>query len=347
MSVRYITYLAPIALAACGGGGSGSGTGGAPGPVATSTATPTPTPSATASPSPAPSPSPSPSPSPTTFAAQVAALYDVAPNPTTCSPGTLKASVKAQFLADLNRIRALHNLPAVTYSSAEDQQSADSSMIMAVNRSLSHTPPTGWTCYSASGNSGAGSSNLIGGWGSGLGFDTEDDYLALWLNEGGSADIGHRRWILSPFLGKTAYGRVAYQSASGDRVSTGTMRVFSFTGGVTVPAGIPAFVAYPFGDYPIRYFRPGDYLSFTAVPNTSNNFANNTVRYTSATITVTGPSGALPVSNVSSDTDGYGVPNNVQWRVAGLQSNVTYTVQISGVTGSTQSSYTYSFRIVP
>ncbi len=344
MSVRYITYLAPIALAACGGGG-GSGTGGAPGPIATATPTPTPTPTATSTPT--PSPTPTPTPAPTTFAGQVAALYDVAPNPATCAPGTLKASVKAQFLADLNRIRALHNLPAVTYSSAEDQESADSSMIMAVNRNLSHDPPTTWTCWSASGDNGAGTSNLIGGWGSGLGFDTEDGYLALWLNEGGSADIGHRRWILSPFLGKTSYGRVAYQSSSGDRVSTGTMRVFGFAGGVTVPGGIPAFVAYPFGDYPIRYFRAGDYLSFTAVPNTSSNGANNSVRFTGATISVTGPSGALAVSNVSSDNLGYGVPNNVQWRTAGLQNNVTYTVQISGVTGSTQSSYTYTFRIIP
>ena len=60
---------------------------------------------------------------------------------------------------------------------------------------------------------------------------------------------------------------------------------------------------------------------------------------------MTGPSGTLTVSDVSSDNDGFGVANSVQWHVAGLQAGVTYTVTISGVTGAPQSSYTYTFRI--
>lgn len=284
---------------------------------------------------------------PVGFAGQAAALYDVAPDPTTCSAGTLKASVKADLLARLNAIRALHNLPAVTYSTSEDGDEQQSSLMMAVNRQLSHAPPASWTCYTASGSTGAGASNLIGGWGNGLAFGSEDDNLAGWLNEGGSNAIGHRRWILDPFLGQASYGRVAYASANGDHVSTASLRVFGFAGNVAVPGGLPAFVAYPYNDYPVRYFRATDYLSFTVVANTAGTFGTNSgVSFAKATITVTGPSGALAVSDVASDNEGYGVPNSVEWRVTGLQAGVSYTVTITGITGAPQSSYTYAFRIV-
>lgn len=273
-------------------------------------------------------------------------MYDVQPDATACTSGTLKDSVKATFLAQLNTIRALHNLPAVAYSNEEDSQEQDTSLMMAVAKQLSHTPATTWPCYSSSGAAGAGSSNLVGGWGTGLPFNSEDDYLGLWLTENGSADIGHRRWILSPFLGKTSYGRVAVVLADGSRASAASMRVFNFHTSPAVPSGIPPFVAYPYGDYPQRYFGLGNYLSFTAISSTSSSWANQAVSFASATITVTGPAGAMTVTDVSTDNQGYGVPNSIQWRVTGLQAGTTYTVKISGVSGAPQTSYTYTFRVV-
>lgn len=341
-----VTSALLMALAGCGGGDDSGGSAAVPvvsAPAPTPTATPAPSPT----PTPTPTPSPTPTPAPTTWAGAAAALYDVQPDAATCRPGTLKASVKADFLAKLNAIRALHQLPAVTYSEAEDAQEADSSLMMAVNKQLSHTPPTSWTCYTASGATAAGASNLIGGWGTGLGFDSEDSYLGLWLTEGGSASIGHRRWILNPFLGKTSYGRVAVVLPDGSRASAASMRVFNFAGGVTAPAGLPAYVAYPSGDYPARYFTLSSYLSFSVVAGTTSTFgANANVRYDRATITVTGPGGALAVSDVTSDNEGYGLANNVQWRVAGLQAGVTYTVTITGITGAPRTDYSYTFRVV-
>jgi uncharacterized protein YkwD len=280
-----VTSALLMALAGCGGDGSG---GSAAVPVVSAPA-PTPTATPAPSPTPTPAPSPTPTPAPTTWAGAAAALYDLQPDAATCRPGTLKASVKADFLAKLNAIRALHQLPAVTYSEAEDAQEADSSLMMAVNKQLSHTPPTSWTCYTASGATAAGASNLIGGWGTGLGFDSEDSYLGLWLTEGGSASIGHRRWILNPFLGKTSYGRVAVVLPDGSRASAASMRVFNFTGGVTAPPGLPAYVAYPSGDYPARYFTLSSYLSFSVVAGTTSTFGANA---TSATIARRSPSPA-------------------------------------------------------
>lgn len=314
-----------LAIPALGCGGSdGSGSAGsvAPTPAATSTSTST------------------------NWATGAAALFDVQPSLANCTSGTLKASVKADFLAKLNGVRALHNLPPVTYSSDEDQQEQDSSLMMAAAKQLSHSPDSSWQCYSASGAAGAGSSNLVGGWGSGLPLNSEDDYLGLWLTENGAADIGHRRWILSPFLGKTSYGRVALTLPDGSRASAASMRVFRFNADPPVPTGIPPFVAYPYGDYPQRYFGVGDYLSFTAIASTASSWANQSVSFASATVSVTGPSGALPVTDISTDNRGYGVPNSIQWRVTGLATGITYTVDITGVSGSSQTSYSYTFRIV-
>ena len=324
-----------LMTAGCGGGGGNSS-----GVIVAPTSTPTTAPTST------PGPTPSPSPLPTTWAG-VAGYYDIQPDIAGCRAGTLKAAVKTEFLTRLNEIRARHGLAPVVYSSDEDVQQADSSLMMAANVALSHTPPTSWRCYTAGGASGAGASNLIGGWGTGLGFDSEDDLLAGWLREGGTASLGHRRWILHPFLRKTAYGRVSALLPDGRRATTASMRVFGFVSGGAAPATVPSYVGFPQGDYPSRYFALTDYLSFSVVPSTSDNGADRAVDFSAATVSVRGPSGDLAVTNLSRDNDGYGIANNIQWRVTGLAANTGYTVTIAGVRGAPQATYSYTFRIVP
>ncbi|WP_204350717.1 hypothetical protein, partial [Klebsiella variicola] len=75
-------------------------------------------------------------------------------------------------------------------------------------------------------------------------------------------------------------------------------------------------------------------LSFGVIANKSANFgANATVSFANATIVVRARGGAaLTVSNVSWDNDGYGLPNSLQWKVAGLAANTIYDVTISNVT---------------
>ncbi len=326
-------------LGGCGGdspAGSGGGVIIAP--------TPSPTPAPTPSPSPTPSPTPTP---PASWAAGAAALYDVPPDLAACRAGTLKEAVRQDFLDRLNALRALHGLAPVTYSSAENEQVDRASLMMAANRALSHTPPTNWLCYSATGAQGAASGNLIGGWGNGLPWSSEDDNLAGWMTERYSASIGHRRWILDPFLGQIAYGRVAQQGTDGARSDAATLKVFDFATPSPAPASVPPFVAYPQGDYPARYFGPGDILSFSAVVSSASRSANAAVNFSNATVRVSDASGDLAVTEKSADNIGYGLPNNLQWSVAGLRPNVAYTVRITGVTGAPTGSYQYSFRIVP
>ncbi len=336
---QYLTALPLMLLAACNsGGGNEGGTVLAPSP--SPTASPTPSPTGT------PAPSPGVSPLPTSWAG-VAGYYDVQPDVASCRAGTLKDAVKAEFLARLNEIRARHGLAPVVYSTAEDAQEQESSLMMAVAQTLSHTPPASWQCYTAGGATGAGTSNLIGGWGTGLGFDSEDGLLAGWLREGGSPQLGHRRWILHPFLGKTSYGRASLILPSGRRATTAAMRVFSFASGAAAPSAVPPFVGFPQGDYPTRYFALTDYLSFSIVPSATNNGADRAVDFSAATVTVRAGSTNLTVTDISRDNDGYGIANNIQWRVTGLAANTSYTVTIAGVRGAPQASYSYDFRIIP
>lgn len=325
--------LLSLPLAACGGSDSGGTSSGS------AVTVPTPTPA------PAPTPSPTPTPTATSWAT-VALLYDVAPNRATCSPGVLKASVQTEMLANVNGVRALHHLPPVVYSSAANQAVQESSLMQAAANTLSHTPPPTWACYTSLGGDVAASSNLIGGWGTGLPWSSEDMLLAGWMTERNSASIGHRRWLLDPFLGQITYGRVAYVNTNGSRADAATMKMFNFPSNTSIaPSSIPNFVAYPFGNYPARYFGAGDILSFSVVANKSGRFGNGSVSFANATVTVRTASTSLPVTGVASDNDGYGLPNNIEWRVTGLQANTDYTVTISGVTGAAQTSYTYDFRI--
>ena len=354
--------LLPLLLTGCGGGDGGSGSGTTPVVVAPApTPAPSPSPSASASPAPSPSPSPTgttlaPFPAapaaPASWAAGVAALYVTAPDVPNCRTGTLAASVKADVLARLNALRAIHRLPAVTYSDADDDQAAQAALLMAANGKLDHFPTAGWTCYSEAGRMGAGSSNLYGGLiAPNLAFYSEDAYLAGWMIETSNIvanNVGHRRWMLDPFLGKISYGRVAQLLADGRRTDASTLKVFDFTGGVPAPGALPAFVAYPQGDYPARYFDPAALLSFSVIADaTQRGGANASVNFSAATVTVKAGATALAVSNISFDNVGYGLPNNIQFNVAGLQNNVTYEVTIANVTvrGVAQS-YTYTFRTV-
>ena len=122
------------------------------------------------------------------------------------------------------------------------------------------------------------------------------------------------------------------------------------TAGAAGPSGtLPEFVAWPFEDYPARLFDPSALLSFGVISNKTNKWGNTNVDFSNAAITVRQRGGAtLTVSRVSYDTQGYGLPNNIQFAVSGLQANTYYDVTIDRVAvGGVQRSYSYFFRIVP
>lgn len=339
-----ISLLPLLALVACDGGGSG-----------TSGSITTP-PIGTPGPSPSPSSSPItfPTPTPTSgdFFARAAALYTTQPDIASCRQGQLKPEIIANTLQSLNALRALHRLPPATYSAADEPGAQSAALMMAANNALSHTPPPSWRCYTSDGAATAGASNLYGGFGSGLGLLTDEQVLAGWMTDVNNlvADsVGHRRWLLDPFLGAVAYGRVAGASTTSTRADAAVIKVFDTSGPAGPTGPLPAFVAYPFENYPARFWDSRALMSFGVISNATNKWGNTNVNFSNATIGVRARGGAaLAISQVRFDNDGYGLPNNLQFYAAGVQPDVTYDVTIDRVqVGSTTTSFSYSFRIVP
>jgi uncharacterized protein YkwD len=343
------TLAVLLLTTSCGGDGAsgGSATAVVPGGAVT--------------PAPSPTPSPTPSATPTQTAnaatgpdnvAAAAAFYVSPPSATNCVSGQLKTSVTAQVLALVNGIRALHKLPPVGYSTADEASAQAASLMMAANGALNHTPPTTWKCYTDLGAAGASSSNLAGAFQTGnIALQSDDAILGGLMDEVSNIvanNVGHRRWILDPFATTFSYGRTVVSGSTGQILDFAALKVFNNAG--TAPAGgtLPAFIAYPYGDYPARYFKTNALLSFGVIANATSRYANTTVSYANATVRVAVHDGAeLTVSNISSDTAGYGLPNNLQFAVAGLANGTSYDVTIGNVTvnGATKS-YSYSFRIV-
>lgn len=263
----------------------------------------------------------------------------------------MSAAARDEVLRSINAIRALHNLPAVSYAAADEPEAMASSLIMTANRQITHTPSPDMRCYSDLGSRGAGSSDIYGGAASSVAlFQPNDSIIAGWLIETDNLianNVGHRRWILDPFLTTIAYGRVAVED-NGGLFDSAALKVFDFSAGSAIPANLPEFVAYPFGDYPARYFDSRALLSFGVISDPRNKFNNTNVDYSRATVSVRQRDGAsLAVSNISSDTVGYGLPNNIQFNVAGLAANTFYDVTIANVlVGGVARTYNYSFRIL-
>jgi uncharacterized protein YkwD len=344
---RLIPLLLASLTVACSSGDSSPGGGGG-GFV-------TPTPSPTAAPTPGHGPTPAPSssepPNGAEFFSSIATLYGVQPDISTCRAGTLRPEVGARVLAVLNNIRAYHRLPPVAYANGDEANVMQSALLQAANGALSHTPPSGWNCFTTAGATASAQSNLHIGLGSGLAYTRNDDILIGWLTDVDNLvidSVGHRRWLLYPFLSTVAYGRVAGRYQLSNRADAAALKVINTA--QASPAGLPDFVAYPYEDYPARYYANGALFSFGVIANKASAFgANAAINYSQATVQVRERGGGtLTVSRIAYDNEGFGLPNNLQWSVAGLRTGTTYDVTIDRVNvAGTLRTYSYFFRLVP
>ena len=322
-----------ITLAACGGGG-----GATEGATAASSSTNNQS-SASSSSRPASSSS-----------SVSAAIYSTQPVVASCSVGVLNNSERTAVLARLNEVRARHGLSAVTYDSSDDFASAQAAMYMVANRGLTHTPSESGACYTSEAKRLAGTSNLYlsNAWGStGTLGQPSADAIRAYLIDDDVESLGHRRWLLYPFMGSTSFGRVDDVSGSSS-VMASTLRTIGGERSSVSDMNLD-FVAYPYGNYPKADFGKSWYLSFSAVASKTQRGANGdkNVNFANATISVSNESGnTLAISSVASDYVGYGLPNNLQWKVAGLQDIVRYTVRINNVVvNNATRNYEYSFRL--
>ena len=269
-----------------------------------------------------------------------------------CQAGRPSEAERQLFINTLNEIRALHHLPKVRYDQAYEDQMMQASMLLAVNEKTSHYPDGTWSCFSDIGYQGASTSNLnfvqayqpLASYGA-------DTHLINWLIEKNSSSIGHRRHMLSPFLSKTAYGEVSNTEAKSVATILGAaMKVgypyASQTLSTTMPKGV---IAYPYHAYPKKFFAKTEPLSLSILVNPQNAYANNTVDFSQAKLTVTRRDNQhiQTISNIQYDNISYGLlANNLQFHFSAMKYNVFYDVQVQNVlVDGKAEDYTYWFKV--
>lgn len=287
-------------------------------------------------------------------AQSIEALYDTPPNVEQCDPGVLKESEKLAVLEYLNEVRALHDLAPVTYDYQHDEETAQAALLIVANNSMSHRPSNWAECFTEAGYAGSSTSNLR--WVGPEEFKGEPLFgqsvgdIRSWMVDENVYSLGHRRWLLDPFLTQISYGRVdgAPWGYDKNQIAQGSaIKVFGYDEGQT-PTHTPDFVAYPYRDYPVDLFLVDWYWSFSAVIDPLSQQNNDDVDYQDAAITITGQAGEKTVQDVSSNTDGFGLPNFLQWKVADVQINQPYHVQIDNVLVQGQArNYEYYVLITP
>jgi uncharacterized protein YkwD len=281
-------------------------------------------------------------------------IYDEVPDVSRCEPGRLQAREKEAVLDLVNSIRALHDLEPVVYDERFDDEVAQASLMIVANNDITHYPPPTAGCYTRVGAEGAATSNLL--WS--FPIKTEDDPLLPpstadvrgWLIDPDVPELGHRRWLLNPFLNAIAYGRVdgpPLDSAGSDYAHGSALKI-SGSQITAPPRSAPAFVAYPYRDYPLDLFEIGWYWSFSVVVDAENYRGNRSVDFSNAQVRVRQGGRNLRVNEVAFNNDNIGLANFLQWQVEGVDLGPTYQVTISNVlVEGTPRRYSYQVRLTP
>ena len=271
-------------------------------------------------------------------------LYASTPDLSPCTAGALTQEAKDRALEGMNQIRALHGLTDVRYSSLYDTSVQEAALIQAANGYLSHHPEPGVRCYTEAGAEASGSSNLSRSTRNGRGRDQDPvDEMIGWTNDAHNrstvAAAGHRRWVLNPFATYMSYGQV-YGHA--------VQKTFRFD---SEPGVLPVievdYVAFPYETYPFTLMSDDPPWSFSVVEDKMSSWGNRHPYFDSATVSVIRVSdgASLTVSDLYTDTIGYGVPNFLSWGVADWEFDTLYQVEINNVAMQRGGTRSFSYQV--
>lgn len=242
-----------------------------------------------------------------------------------CAPGQPSARYQASMLESLNFVRALNHLAPVTFSSSLSRNAQSAALIMSAADGPTHYPSRSWSCWSSRGATAASSLNLA------LATPSLDagKAVGMYMTEAGASStaVGHRRWVLNPFV-----------TAMGDG-ATGTTNALWVFGPNNYRRPNPSWVSWPSAGWFPNALEPSGRWSLSA--------GNSHVSFHYARVAVRNSAGTRLSTRVQPVENGYGQPTLV-WQVAGLRSTGTYRVTVSnirryGARGT--SSHTYSVRL--
>lgn len=239
----------------------------------------------------------------------------------TCTAGRCSQATADAVIKRINYFRRMVGLNSqCKLDTSLYQQEQEAALLQSANNALSHTPPTSWTCYTTLGDLGCSSSNLA------LGYNSTAAITAFLSDDGsGNEPVGHRRWILHSRKQTFSFGS-----------TSNAMALYVFRNDTN--SVIPSFIAYP----------PSGYMPRTLVPNRWS-FSIPGANFAAATVTMTGPGGAVvPVTIISSTANGYG-DNTLVWTATGINtssdSDVSYIVTVNGVASASQTGYSYTTSV--
>jgi hypothetical protein len=230
-----------------------------------------------------------------------------------CEPGILDPAYQMDALRRVSLFRWLSGLgPVTSNTDYMGLTQACATALAAEDMGVRGQISEDWACYSEQASDGVLASNTISG------ATSAADSVVLYMTDEGVASLGHRRWILFPELGATAFGfRDGYSCMyTSDRSAFGG----------------PDFVAYPFATFPDEGLVGPWSWSSEAL-----GFDDST------TVTITDSSDAeVTVENVREAEGDFGWPT-LAWDVPDAVAGEDYTVTIAGLAGEMMEvSYTVS-----
>ena len=125
-------------------------------------------------------------------------------NHNACNAGDTSQAYRDAVLMRVNYYRAMAGVSAnIIFTNEYNQKAQEAALMFSVNGTLSHNPPTNWTCYTANGAEAAGNSNIA------LGYSSGWASVTAYMDEGQSQNLGHRRWIIYPQTQEMGTGQCA------------------------------------------------------------------------------------------------------------------------------------------
>ena len=264
-------------------------------------------------------------------------VYALDPDVGSCTSGIPSDSEKKKVLDRINYLRSIHKLSPVVYDDKDDEIAAECALVIAANEQLSHTPDSSWKCWSQVAYDGCSSSNIHIEMASyDISSTNSADIVDGFMTEeyqGEPKTLGHRRWLIDPWLTHIAFGRADYYDGKYFVIGSAIKLINDDDGTVAIAGSDIKFVAYPFENYPKELYNDNIMMSFTVIKDKLSKYSNGTgINFASATIAIIDPDNkTMKVKNIESDTDAYGVPNNLRWYVEGIKPNVKYNVTVSDI----------------
>ena len=157
--------------------------------------------------------------------------------PNTCDPGTLSTAGIADAVAFINVYRFLCGLSPLADDPGLNEDAQYCAILQDAMGHLDHHPDPSEPCYTSTGGSAAGASNLA------LGTSTPASAIDLFIDDSGVSSLGHRRWVLNPSYGPAGVGFAGNATC---------LYVFSWSNSSQVD-----FVAWPNQGFTPRSVVPG------------------------------------------------------------------------------------------